>query len=137
MTNTGKSNQNQTVLLHAIAVAQADGSIAENEKKMLYKIGDFLELDHSIIDLAMTQSSIINDEFLYVNESNRMSNLLLLFRVAIADGVLEDKEIAVLCKIAIAMGYEQDEIDELIHITKHELEKDVFPKSIDLTSALN
>jgi|GEM_PF-5820465 len=98
-----------------VAIAKADGTMEEREATVLRSLGNRFGFSAEKIE-AMFGETISMPVFAIINTSERFSHLMNVFRIAIADGVIKDKEIESIKKLMIALGYPQDHSEELIEL---------------------
>ena len=101
--------------LQLVQVASADGVIDKSENEFLHRMGNHLgftdpEIDELILKKE-TKSYVPPYEL-----KKRFHRLYDVVAMALADGVLYTNEINMLKKLAVASGFNNNDIDQLINL---------------------
>lgn len=115
---------------HLIEVALADGTIDEDELKMLHRMGRNLGITEPEINSLMeaTKNSGYNPPY---ELSRRFSQLYGIIKVVLADGKIENSEMRMATNIGLRSGFSETEVPILLSllidgIRNEEDEEDLF-----------
>lgn len=115
---------------HLIEIALADGSIDEDELKMLNRMGRNLGLTEPEIKSLMeaTKNSGYNPPY---ELSRRFSQLYGIIKVVLADGKVDNNEMRLATTIGLRSGFSESEVPVLLSllidgIRNEEDEEDLF-----------
>lgn len=105
------------VLRAACCVAGIDGDVCDNEHPLLQRLATAAGVGkaslNAMIDRAKSDSSFFQKQF-DIFKTDPEETIKMLFRVAIADGVLARSERVVLQHFATKLGMTDDRYDELL-----------------------
>ena len=110
---SGEQKQNKSHLENLIAIAQVDGNIDETEKVLLAKFADRLNIDRSTFNEMMNHVASYN-VIPPFDKVDRYKMLYSLVSLSLADSVLDEKEVSLLERYAIGLGYTEERANELI-----------------------
>lgn len=113
---SGEQKQNKSHLENLISVALVDGVLADSEKTLLDRFARRLSIDGD------TYSEMLKGADKYninppINKEERYKRLYNLVSVALADEVVDEKEVALVSKYAIGLGYDQDQAKNVLSKT--------------------
>lgn len=113
---SGKQKQNKSHLENLISVALVDGSLAETEKILLERFASRLSVDNTTFNemLKGADKYKMNPPF---DKEGRYKRLYNLVSVALADELVDDKEMDLVAKYAIGLGYSEAQATEIINKT--------------------
>lgn len=109
------------ILTQFIVLAMADGIIKEEERELLYKLGEQYEYTKEEIDEELSgyeDGAIGNPVNLDYDTTSRIVDFI---RMAVVDGEIQSAEKDALHRLIGMYGYSREEIDELISIANSEL----------------
>lgn len=108
---SGARKVNRSHFRNLVRIARAEQGINEDEKNLLYKIGSHIGLSNEQIE------GIIKDKHQYsivvpANREERFEQMINLVQMAQIDGKIGEKEMSLLEKIAVGIGYKSlDDVD--------------------------
>lgn len=110
------------LFLNLITIAYADGIVNTQEKQALYKLGvkygySQLEIDEELQKKVVSIHKINN-----LTSAEKTTQVLELFRIALADGKIDDSEVMVLHRLLYSLGYSKEEVNELISVARKAIE---------------
>lgn len=113
---SGEQKQNKSHLENLIAVALIDGNLAEPEKTLLAKFASRLSIDQATFTemLKGVDKYSINPP---IDKEERYKRIYNLVSIALADELVDDKEIDLVSKYAIGLGYSEERANEIINKT--------------------
>jgi uncharacterized tellurite resistance protein B-like protein len=94
-------------------LAASDGTISEEEKTMLDSFARKLEISEKEYKEVMNPDNKFPIEP-PVNSKKRLERLYDLFRIIFADHIIDDKELILLKKYAIGLGFSGDSANKVI-----------------------
>jgi len=100
---------------HLVEIALADGTIEEEELKMLNRMGRNLGLTEPEVNELMdsTKKSGYNPPY---ELSKRFEQLYGIIKMVLADGKIDDKEMRLATNIAIRSGFPEHEVPGLLSL---------------------
>ncbi len=108
---TGERKQDRSHFRNMVLIAKADGVITEDERNLLHKMGQSLSLsEEQVAEIIKNPSklSIVPP----VSREERFEQMIELVRMVQIDGKIDDKEMDVLERVAVGIGYEDlDDVD--------------------------
>jgi tellurite resistance protein len=108
---TGGRKQDRSHFRNMVLIAKADGVITEDERNLLHKMGQSLSLsEEQVAEIIKNPNklSIVPP----VSREERFEQMIELVRMVQVDGKIDDKEMDVLSRVAVGIGYEDlDEVD--------------------------
>lgn len=108
---TGERKQDRSHFRNMVLIAKADGVITEDERNLLHKMGNSLSLsEEQVAEIIKNPNklSIVPP----VSREERFEQMIELVRVVQVDGKIDDKEMDVLSRVAVGIGYEDlDDVD--------------------------
>lgn len=100
-----------------VALANSDGFMHENERALIYRLGENYGLKESQIS-KIIEANTKSELFVPENDNEKMDQLFDLLQMVYADGVVDDNEI-VFCKDVVnKFGYKESLVDKLIDLFK-------------------
>lgn len=109
--------QGVEVLRAACCVAGIDGEVCDHEHPLLQRLADAAGVGsvslNAMIDRAKSDPSFFEQQF-EIFKTDPEDTMKMLFRIAIADGVLARSERVVLQHFATKLGMTEDRYDELL-----------------------
>ena len=102
---TGERKQDRSHFRNMVLIAKADGVITEDERNLLHKMGQSLSLsEEQVAEIIKNPSklSIVPP----VSREERFEQMIELVRMVQIDGKIDDKEMDVLERVAVGIGYE-------------------------------
>ena len=111
---SGEQKQNKSHLESLIAIAHVDGNLAETEKTLLEKFARRLSIDSTVFQAMLSGEKryAINPP---IDKMDRYKRLYDLVKISLADSILDDKEVRLLEKYAIGLGYQEEQANDLIN----------------------
>lgn len=108
---TGERKQDRSHFRNMVLIAKADGVITEDERNLLHKMGHSLSLsEEQVAEIIKNPNklSIVPP----VSREERFEQMIELVRMVQVDGKIDDKEMDVLSRVAVGIGYEDlDDVD--------------------------
>lgn len=108
---TGERKQDRSHFRNMVLIAKADGVITEDERNLLHKMGQSLSLsEEQVAEIIKNPNklSIVPP----VSREERFEQMIELVRMVQVDGKIDDKEMDVLSRVAVGIGYEDlDDVD--------------------------
>lgn len=108
---TGERKQDRSHFRNMVLIAKADGLITEDERNLLHKMGQSLSLsEEQVAEIIKNPNklSIVPP----VSREERFEQMIELVRMVQVDGKIDDKEMEVLSRVAVGIGYEDlDDVD--------------------------
>jgi tellurite resistance protein len=108
---TGERKQDRSHFRNMVLIAKADGVITEDERNLLHKMGLSLSLsEEQVAEIIKNPNklSIVPP----VSREERFEQMIELVRMVQVDGKIDDKEMDVLSRVAVGIGYEDlDDVD--------------------------
>ncbi len=108
---TGGRKQDRSHFRNMVLIAKADGVITEDERNLLHKMGQSLSLsEEQVAEIIKNPNklSIVPP----VSREERFEQMIELVRMVQVDGKIDDKEMDVLSRVAVGIGYQDlDEVD--------------------------
>lgn len=108
---TGERKQDRSHFRNMVLIAKADGVITEDERNLLHKMGHSLSLsEEQVAEIIKNPNklSIVPP----VSREERFEQMIELVRMVQVDGKIDDKEMDVLERVAVGIGYEDlDDVD--------------------------
>ncbi len=108
---SGERTQDKGHFKNLVLIANADGNLDDTEILALHKIGRRIGLTYSQI------GTIMDDPKKYpvippISKDERFEMLIDLVRIMIADNIIEDREMKLVERFAIQLGYKSiDDVD--------------------------
>ncbi len=107
---TGERKQDRSHFRNMVLIAKADGVISEEEVALLQKMGRKISLSD-----AQVNEIVENPEKLSINPPvsrvERFEQMVELVQMVQIDGKVDDKEMDILSRVAVGIGY--DNIDDV------------------------
>jgi uncharacterized tellurite resistance protein B-like protein len=108
---TGERRQDRSHLRNMVQIAKADGVVTDEERELLYKIGQKISLSEEQI-----KAIIDSPEQLPINppvsSEERFEQIIELIQMVQIDGKIDESETKLLEKVAVGIGYNDlDEVD--------------------------
>lgn len=108
---TGERKQDRSHFRNMVLIAKADGVITKDERNLLHKMGQSLSLsEEQVAEIIKNPNklSIVPP----VSREERFEQMIELVRMVQVDGKIDDKEMDVLSRVAVGIGYEDlDDVD--------------------------
>ena len=108
---TGERKQDRSHFINMVLIAKADGVITEDERNLLHKMGLSLSLsEEQVAEIIKNPNklSIVPP----VSREERFEQMIELVRMVQVDGKIDYKEMDVLSRVAVGIGYEDlDDVD--------------------------
>ena len=108
---TGERKQDRSHFRNMVLIAKAYGVITEYERNLLHKMGLSLSLsEEQVAEIIKNPNklSIVPP----VSREERFEQMIELVRMVQVDGKIDDKEMDVLSRVAVGIGYEDlDDVD--------------------------
>ena len=108
---TGERKQDRSHFRNMVLIAKAYGVITEDERNLLHKMGLSLSLsEEQVAEIIKNPNklSIVPP----VSREERFEQMIELVRMVQVDGKIDDKEMDVLSRVAVGIGYEDlDDVD--------------------------
>jgi len=108
---TGERKQDRSHFRNMVLIAKADGVITADERNLLHKMGQSLSLsEEQVAEIIKNPNklSIVPP----VSREERFEQMIELVRMVQIDGKIDDKEMDVLERVAVGIGYEDlDDVD--------------------------
>ena len=108
---TGERKQDRSHFRNMVLIAKADGVITEDERNLLHKMGLSLSLsEEQVAEIIKNPNklSIVPP----VSREERFEQMIELVRMVQVDGKIDYKEMDVLSRVAVGIGYEDlDDVD--------------------------
>lgn len=111
---SGEQKQNKSHLENLIAIAQVDGHVDESEKELLAKFADRLNIDSNTFNEMMNHAAKY-DVIPPIDKVDRYKMLYSLVSLSLADSILDEREVSLLERYAIGLGYKEQQANELIN----------------------
>lgn len=111
---SGEQKQNKSHLENLIAIAQVDGHVDETEKELLAKFADRLNIDSNTFNEMMNHAAKY-DVIPPIDKVDRYKMLYSLVSLSLADSILDEREVSLLERYAIGLGYKEQQANELIN----------------------
>jgi uncharacterized tellurite resistance protein B-like protein len=108
-----KDKLNKGNLKNLIALAKADGVIADSELKMLYAVGKKLGMKEDDVNAAIQDSSKIEYK-VPNNDAERFDHLYELIEMMLVDGAIEENEIDFCIEISENLGFKKSVVGVLV-----------------------
>ncbi|MCU0430449.1 MAG: TerB family tellurite resistance protein [Cytophagaceae bacterium] len=108
-----KDKLNRGNLKNLIALAKADGVIADSELKMLYMVGKRLGMKEDEVNAAIKDSSKIEYK-VPSNDAERFEHLYELIEMMLVDGAIEENEIDFCIEISENLGFKKSVVGVLV-----------------------
>src|SRR5688572_22039351 len=108
-----KDKLNKGNLKNLIALAKADGVIADSELKMLYSVGKRLGMKEDDINSAIQDSSKMEYK-IPNNDSERFDHLYELVEMMLIDGAIEENEIDFCIEVSENLGFKKSVVGVLV-----------------------
>lgn len=100
-----------------VALANSDGFMHENERALIYRLGENYGLKERQIS-KIIEANTEAELFVPEKDNDKMDQLFDLLLMVYADGVVDDNEI-VFCKDVVnKFGYKESLVDKLIDLFK-------------------
>ncbi|NNC84108.1 MAG: TerB family tellurite resistance protein [Flavobacteriales bacterium] len=115
---SGEMKEHKGAFRNLVLIAKADGFISEVEKEMLDRMGDFLGLrdDQKADILSNPEKYPINPP---VSLQERRERLVDLVRMVMVDGEIDAREMKVLYKCGVGLGYKDTDLPYLVNRIQH------------------
>lgn len=101
---TGERKQDMGHFRNLVLLAQVDGTIDDSEILLLNKIGQRIGLSYTQIGNILDDPKSFN-VMPPVSRDERYENMIDLIRMVVADSIIEEKEIKMLERFAVQIGY--------------------------------
>lgn len=101
---TGERKQDRSHFRNMVLIAKADGVISPEERDLLHKMGQNLSLsEEQVTEIIKHPSklSIVPP----VSREERFEQMIELVRMVQIDGKIDEKEMSVLERVAVGIGY--------------------------------
>lgn len=108
-----KDKLNKGNMKNLIALAKADGVVADSELKMLYAVGKKLGMKEDDVNAAIQDSSKIEYK-IPGNDSERFDHLYELIEMMLVDGAIEENEIDFCIEISENLGFKKSVVGVLV-----------------------
>lgn len=108
---TGERKQDRSHFRNMVLIAKADGVISEEEISLLNKIGQKISLSDEQIEaiLKSPEKLAINPP---ASRVERFEQIVELIQMVQVDGKVDDREMKVLSRVAVGIGYKSiDDVD--------------------------
>jgi len=115
------SKKNKSLLQAYINIAKADGNIHPKELELLLQFGKKFGFTSDEINEQIKSSSDNIEPKIPINTSNKLSLIMDFFRLAIADGHVDEKEVDIIRTYTLQLGYTEELFEELVADTKSQL----------------
>jgi len=104
-------------LRNLVALANADGELHNNERALIYRLGDKYGLKEKQVTKIIESNK---EQELYVPERDdeKMNQLFDLLQMVYADGVVDDNEVTFCKDVVEKFGYKEALVDKLIELFK-------------------
>lgn len=108
---TGERKQDRSHFRNMVLIAKADGVISPEESKLLHKMGQKISLSEEQV------SAIIKDPNKFAinppsDREERFEQMIELIQMVHVDGKIDDREMKVLERVAVGIGYRDlDDVD--------------------------
>jgi len=112
---SGQHKQEKSHLKNLIMIAQADGEIDEKELALIEKMANRYNVGRKEI-LALCKETKLTAITPPVEKEERYQRMYNLSKMAMADGVLEFHELALLQKYAVGIGFPVSTSDEVVSV---------------------
>lgn len=126
-----KDKLNKGNIKNLIALAKADGVIADSELKYLYAAGKKLGMKEDEVNAAIRDSSKI-DYKMPANDSERFDHLFELIEMMLVDGAIEENEIDFCIEVSENLGFKKSIVGVLVRKVsvgiQNGLDKDAIKK---------
>jgi hypothetical protein len=133
-----KEKLNKGNIKNLIALAKADGVIADSELKYLYAVGKKLGMKEEDVNSAIQDSSKIEYK-MPANDSERFDHLYELIELMLVDGAIEENEIDFCIEVSQNLGFKKSIVGVLVRKVsmglQNGMDKDAIKK--DAQSYLN
>ncbi|MBT7850459.1 MAG: TerB family tellurite resistance protein [Formosa sp.] len=122
--NSGFTTRNQDHFASIVKVALSDDALSQEEKAFLDRLAHLLNLSKETYDriLKRYKSHPINPS---VSKKQRLECLYDLSRMVYADDIKKSREVSMLSKIAIGLGFETKVVPELVNFSLQLVKKNV------------
>jgi uncharacterized tellurite resistance protein B-like protein len=108
---SGERKLNRSHFRNLVMIAKADGSISPEEKKLLDKIGGHIGLSPEQVQGIMKNPQQFSSNTPY-NREERFEQMINLVQMAHVNGEIGEKEMKVLERVAVGIGYRSlDDVD--------------------------
>lgn len=108
---SGERKINRSHFRNLVMIAKADGTISPEERKMLDKIGSHIGLSPDQIQGIIKNPKQFSSNTPY-NREERFEQIINLVQMAQVNGAIGEKEMQVLERIAVGIGYRSlDDVD--------------------------
>ena len=101
---TGERKQDRSHFRNMVMIAKADGEISSEENELLHKIGREISLSDEQIDSIIENPSKFNRNT-PISRVDRFEQIVNLIQMVQADGKVDDREMKILSRIAVGIGY--------------------------------
>ena len=108
-----KDKLNKGNIKNLIALAKADGVIADSELKYLYAAGKKLGMKEDEVNAAIRDSSKIEYK-MPANDSDRFDHLFELIEMMLIDGAIEENEIDFCIEVSENLGFKKSIVGVLV-----------------------
>ena len=113
---SGERKQQKGHFRNLVMLAHADGEVSSEENVLLQKIARGLDLtSEQVKDICENPKNYaINPP---VSKEDRCERLVYLVEMMAADGVIDDNEVKLLHKYGIGLGFDDNQIIEVVGVT--------------------
>ena len=125
---TGERKQDMGHFRNLVLLAQVDGKIDDTELVLLNKIGQRIGLSYTQIGTILDDPKGFN-VMPPVSKDERYENMIDLIRMVVADSVIDKKEIALLERFAVQIGYrdlEDIDLESIVALIKRGEDNDTI-----------
>ncbi len=126
-----KDKLNKGNIKNLIALAKADGVIADSELKYLYAAGKKLGMKEDEVNAAIRDSSKIEYK-MPANDAERFDHLFELIEMMLVDGAIEENEIDFCIEVSENLGFKKSVVGVLVRKVslgiQNGLDKDTIKK---------
>ncbi|WBX73699.1 TerB family tellurite resistance protein [Tenacibaculum pacificus] len=137
--STGKHKQELGHFASVVKIAKTDGIISEGEQKLLDRTASRLNIDETEYTnvLKNPEKYPVNPPASY---DERIERLYRLTKMVFADGQIDQKEVSLMQKIAVALQFPTDNVEkvcnEAIHLVNNDNDLDDFTAAIKKVNAI-
>lgn len=125
---TGERKQDMGHFRNLVLLAQVDGTIDDTELVLLNKIGQRIGLSYTQIGTILDDPKGFN-VMPPVSKDERYENMIDLIRMVVADSIIDEKEIALLERFAVQIGYrdlEDIDLESIVALIKRGEDNDTI-----------
>ena len=129
---SGETTQDKGHVKNLVLLAQADGRVSDDELLFIHKIGRKIGLTYTQIGNIIDDPNVIQ-VIPPASKEERLEHMVDMVRVIHSDGIIDNKEMSLISKFAIQIGFtslEDAHVSEILDAIKAGKDRDTIVEEL-------